>query len=196
MPDCTLHPHETHLRKCYANTTVLLRGTSGMAWTSAYNPHHTSTCGALEAPGRASPPEPGKGGRAETPQAQAEGTRRAPWSRRAPAPAQGRTAAQHDQKRTGAACTLLRWPKADGGGHKKFRQGARVGRRRPALHNKSLELTASSVRSCLASASGSSSGLALGVATNQLTACKENIMATVTMSQVTELVLCQISIDG
>src|SRR5262245_24890969 len=38
--DCTLALTETHLRKYYVNTTVLLRGASGIAWASAYNPHH------------------------------------------------------------------------------------------------------------------------------------------------------------
>jgi hypothetical protein len=61
-----------------------------MAWASAYNPYHTGTRAALEAPGRVPPPQPGKGGRTETPQAQADETRRVPRSSRAPAPVQGR----------------------------------------------------------------------------------------------------------
>jgi hypothetical protein len=76
VPDCTLPPTETHLRKYYANTTVLLRVASGMAQASAYNSHHTCTRGAREAPSRVPPPQPGAGGRAETPQTQAEGAQR------------------------------------------------------------------------------------------------------------------------
>src|SRR5262247_3018357 len=91
MPGCTLPPTETHLRNYYATTTALRREASGMAWASAYNAHHTGTRGALEALGRVPPPQPGAGGRAETPQAQAEGARRVPRASRAPAPVQGRT---------------------------------------------------------------------------------------------------------
>src|SRR5262245_18569779 len=90
MPDCTLPPTETHLRKYYGNTTILLRKASGMAWASAYNSHHTGTCGALEALGCVPPPQLEAGGRAETPQAQAAGTRRVPRSSRVPAPVRGR----------------------------------------------------------------------------------------------------------
>jgi hypothetical protein len=61
-----------------------------MAWASAYNAYHTGTRRALEALGRVPPPQPGTDGRAETPQAQADGTRRVPRSRRAPAPVRGR----------------------------------------------------------------------------------------------------------
>ena len=129
MSDCTLPPTETHLRKYYAKTTVLLREASGMAWASAYNVHHTGTRGALEALGCVPPPQPGAGGRAETPQAQAEGTRRVPRSRRAPAPVRGRmgggvevlrgrAAAHHDHRRTRAAATLRRWPQMDGSGYR------------------------------------------------------------------------------